>query len=138
MARSSEGMVVFCAWGVIEQFQSAVVTEAIACVEGLKVAMNLDLGNLIFETYCNSLIKIFDPGSVDRSPASFMAKYFHRLKHEHIAVKFLYVNRLANGVAHNLAQWGRREWSDGVLFDQVPTCMLELVEHDCNKSVMSE
>jgi hypothetical protein len=55
------------------------MAEAVACLEGLKLAIDLIYGNLLFET---DLLKIFDPGSEARSPASLIAKEFFFLKPE--------------------------------------------------------
>jgi hypothetical protein len=110
------------------------MAEAIACLEGLKLAINLTYGDLPFDTDCNSLLKIFDPGSADRSPASIIAKEFHLLKPEDRSIKLVHVSRKVNGVAHNLAQMGRSELCGGVLLDHVPACMSELVVQDCKNS----
>jgi ribonuclease HI len=77
VARANDGSVLFSAWDIIPQCQSAEMAEAIACLESLKVAVKCTLGNLLFETDCNSLLKIFDPGVQDRSASSFIAKEFH-------------------------------------------------------------
>jgi hypothetical protein len=58
------------------------MAEAVACLEGLKLAIDLTHGNLLFETDCSLLLKIFDPGSEARSPASLIAKKFFSLKPE--------------------------------------------------------
>jgi hypothetical protein len=46
----------------------------------------------------------------------------------------VYVSRKVNGVAHNLARLGRREWCGGVVQANIPACVSELVLHDCKNS----
>ena len=134
IARTHDGAVVFSAWGIINHCQSAAMAEAVACLESLKIAVNLTDGNLLLETDCSSLLKIFDPGSLDRSPTSLIAKEFHMLKPHDRIVNLAHFSRQGNGVAHNLAQHGRRVLCSSILPYSVPECVSELVLQDCKNS----
>ena len=134
IARNQDGSVAFSAWGIINHCQSAVMGEAVACLESLKIAINLTDRNLLFKTDCSSLLKIFEPGSVDRTSTSFIAKEFHMVKPVYRIVNLVHISRQVNGVAHNLAQHGRRVLCDGVLQYNVPACVSELVLQDCKNS----
>jgi ribonuclease HI len=107
IARMDDGSVVYSAWGAVNRCQSAEMAEAIACLEGLKLAIDLTHGNLLFETDCSSLLKIFDPASEDRSPVSLIAKEFHALKPEDRTIKIVHVNTKVNGrLPIILLNWG--------------------------------
>jgi hypothetical protein len=77
-------------------------------------------------TDCNSLLKVFDPGTRERSPASLIAKEFHWRKPEDRRVQLVYASRKVTGVAHNLAQHGRRELCHGVMQNNVPACVARM------------
>jgi hypothetical protein len=135
VARKHDGSVVFSAWDVIPHCISAEMCEAIACLESLKVAAKFTTENLVFETNCSSLIKIFDPGATDRSAVTIIANDFNDLRPEGRITKLVHVSRKANVVAHSLAQLGHRELCCGVTQGQVPSCVMEFVVQDCKNQL---
>jgi hypothetical protein len=55
------------------------MAKAIACYEGLKLSLTIFCNNVVIETDCLGLLKIFDPGGEDRSPSRIIGKDFHGL-----------------------------------------------------------
>jgi hypothetical protein len=55
------------AWDMITHCQTAAMGEAIACLEGLKMALVNSNANIIVETDCASILKAFKDGRYDRS-----------------------------------------------------------------------
>jgi hypothetical protein len=123
-ARAEIMLVMLCsAWDTILHCLSAEMGEAVACLESVKLATSLTTGGILLQTDCYSLLKVFDPSTIDRSPVSLIAKEFHRVKPEGRKIQLVYVSRKVNGVAHKLAQHRRRELCRGVMQSYAPTCV---------------
>jgi hypothetical protein len=65
--RDHNGNIIYSAWAVIEHCQTAAMGEAIACMEGLKLALACSNTDIIIETDCASILESFKEGSYDRS-----------------------------------------------------------------------
>jgi hypothetical protein len=121
----------FSAWDLIHQDSSAECCEALACLEGLKLAIQHSHGNILIETDCLSLLKTFDPGGEDRSEASVVGREFNLLIPDGRKVTMTHVKREANSLAHALAKFSSMRQCMGVLYGLVPTCASEFCERDC-------
>jgi hypothetical protein len=89
----------------------------------LSLQTSLTTGGILLQTDCYSLLKVFDPGTIDKSPVSLIAKEFHMVKPEGRRIQLVYASRKVNGVARKLAQHGRRELCRGVMQSYAPTCV---------------
>jgi ribonuclease HI len=136
VVRDNFGKIICSAWGLIPHCQSAYVAEAIACLNGLQVALNNSEADMIIESDSSLTIEAFREGSMDRSEISIIAKEFRRKKPPDRQVKILKINRNCNKVAHELCQFSRRELSSGVLLSAVPTCVSRAACNDCNPDIM--
>jgi ribonuclease HI len=74
--RDHNGQTIVSAWDYIPHCNSAAVGEAIACLEGLKLALANSSPNLIIETDCNAVLEAFKCDSNDRSEICIIAKEF--------------------------------------------------------------
>jgi ribonuclease HI len=131
VARNCKGDIIFSAWDLIHQASSAECCEALACLEGLKLAIQHSHGNILIETDCLSLLKTFDPGGEDRSEASVVGREFNLLIPDGRKVTMTHVKREANSLAHALAKFSSMRQCMGVLYGLVPTCASEFCERDC-------
>ena len=52
-------------------------------------------------------------------------------------IKIAKVNRLANGVAHEIAKFSFISRSDGILLNSVPPCVANLVMNDYNNLLIN-
>jgi ribonuclease HI len=111
--------------------------EAIACLEGLKMAIENSTANVVIETDCAAIIDSFKETSCNRSEVGMIAKEFSLLKPPDRQVTISKVMRSCNKVAHNLCQLSRSVLCGGVLQGAVPTCALEAALEDCNNYVVS-
>jgi hypothetical protein len=136
VVRDNQGKTIASAWGKIEYCQSAQMGEAISCYEGLKLALSVSCKNVMVETDCVSLLKVFDPGGGDRSPSSIIGQDFHRLIPMGTVIKLKYTNRKANRLAHEIARFACKELCSGVMLGQVPACVSELARQECMNNVM--
>ena len=130
-------MVLVLAWDTINHCQSAEIGEAIACLEGLKLANANSNANLIIETDCAAVIDAFRETSCNRSEVHLIAKEFSLLKHSDRQVNITKVARSCNMVAHNLCQLSRSVLCGGVLQGAVPTCASKSALNDCNNYIVS-
>ena len=133
--RDHNGNVLLSAWDVITHCQSAVFGEAIACLEGLKLAL-ANYNFIITETDCASILDSFKVDSLDRSEVCLIAKEFNLLKPPDRQIIISKVNRRWNKVAHGLCQLSRSVLCSGVLQGAVPTCVSKAALDDCNSNTV--
>jgi ribonuclease HI len=134
--RDSNGTILFSAWNTLSHCQSASEGEAIAYLEGLKLAIAYSDSNIIIETDCAYILDSFKEGSPDRSKVCLIAKEFNYMKPPDRQVIISKVNRLCNKVAHGLCQLSRSELCSGVLQGAVPTCVSKAALDDCNQNLI--
>jgi hypothetical protein len=132
--RDHNGQTIVSAWDYIPHCNSAAVGEAIACLEGLKLALANSSPNLIIETDCNAVLEVFKCDSNDRSEICIIAKEFKLKKSPDRQVILPKISRVCNVVAHELCQFGRKELCGGVLQSSVPTCVSRAALIDCNQN----
>jgi hypothetical protein len=124
-------VVILSAWGVIPYCKSADIAEAIACLEGLKASMYYVAGPLIMECDNAMVVQELKDKRSSKSAISGIIGDIKNLMSFFIDQNVCKINRSANCVAHNLASFGRREGSKGVLKNAVPPCVAESVQVDC-------
>lgn len=71
IARDHKGVVLFTAWRVIFRCTDALEVEALACVEGFRLASQWAQGSIILETDCVQMVKALQ-GLEDRPEISFI------------------------------------------------------------------
>jgi ribonuclease HI len=71
VVRDSEGQVILTAWRVIFRCQDAVEAEALACLEGLRLAAQWVQGSIILESDCARVIQAMQQKE-DRSALRFI------------------------------------------------------------------
>jgi hypothetical protein len=130
--RDHLGQIKITAWGIIKNCNSAEMAEALACLEGVKQAINRIETGLIIESDCASVITKVSSWEKDRSQTSSVITDIHRLLTLLPAYKVQKISRNQNNLAHDLASCSRVSNSDGVLLGSVPPCVLERAGDDCN------
>lgn len=129
--RNDAGNVIISAWGVIPRCLSAEVAEAIAVKEGLRLIIPMESTPVVIESNNSLVVSELNYLSDSRSQVCFIvseAKDMLKMLQDY---KIQKVNRAANKVAHELASFGRSEWSDGVLVGSAPPCALVAAQKDC-------
>ena len=104
-------LVLASAWDRIKHCKSALLGEAIACLEGINLSLAKSDLNLLIETDHASLLEVFKDDSMDRTEVSLIAKEFRLNKPPDQQVVLSKISRICNSVAHNLCQFDRRELS---------------------------
>lgn len=101
---------------------SAVEAEAIACAEGVDLAVRLAPGSIILETDCARMVKALQ-GKEERSGISFIVSQAKEQAQLLVNWRVAQVKRECNSVAHELAQLARRvNVSSEVRLGEVPAC----------------
>jgi hypothetical protein len=111
--------------------------EAIACLQGLKIAIANSNSNLIIEIDCAAIVDCFKQTSWNRSEVCLIVKEFNLLKPPDRQVIISKIQRSCNKVAHNLCQLSRSVLCGGVLQGTLPTCALKAALEDCNQHNVS-
>ena len=72
-----------------------------------------------------------------RSASMFLVKEICDLAQGMPSIRFHHVKREQNVVAHELAQLAKQLFHSAVWRNRVPTCVEQLVAHDCNPVLLS-
>jgi hypothetical protein len=118
---------VFKAWDIIPHCQPVEMGEALGCLESLKLATSLTNGDILLETDCSSLLKVFFILVLWIGPRLASLQ-----KNDPISL----CCRKVNGVAHNLSQHGRRELCRGVMENNAPSCVSGIFLQECKNSLL--
>jgi hypothetical protein len=68
--RDNKGRILVLAWDTIDHCQSAEMGEAIACLQGLKIAIANSNSNMIIKIECAAVVDCFKQTSCNRSEVS--------------------------------------------------------------------
>lgn len=109
--------------------QSAVEAEVRTCVEGIRLAA--EWASVIFEMDCAQINRALRSRE-DRSQVSFVVQEANDLKQLLANLEIVLVKRECNMIANDLAQLARRTCHSAVWLGCAPTCVIGLVEQDCN------
>jgi ribonuclease HI len=132
IARDSSGGVLFTAWRTIHRCADAAEAEAIACAEGLALAVRYSPGSIILESDCARLVKTLQEKE-DRSEIGFIVADAKKQAQLLADWRVAQVKREGNSVAHELAQLARRvNVNTEVPLGAAPACVLPLIASDCN------
>ncbi|XP_072148502.1 uncharacterized protein [Setaria viridis] len=129
--RNSNGKVLLSAWRVIFAAVSAEEVEALACKEGVALAVEWASEPVILESDCAAVIQYIKEASKVRPPCLFTILEAKRLAESLRGFVLSHVRREQNVVAHELAQVAKRLNHTAVWCHRSPTCIEHLVAHDC-------
>ena len=108
-----------------------------ACREGLALAAEWTPLPTILESDCISAIQLLSKPGEQRSPSMFLVKEICDLARGMPSIHFHHVKGEQNVVAHELAQLAKRLFQSAVWHNRAPTCVEQLVAHDCNPVLLS-
>lgn len=116
--RNSTGDVIFAVYGFVEQCQSALEAEILACKEGIRLALQWTLLPIIIESDCAEAIQLILSEGKLRSAHTFLVREIQGMVKGAREMKLKKVNRNCNRISHVLANKGRCEsltdfWPDG-------------------------
>ena len=96
--RDHNGLVIASAWDRIKHCKSALLGEAIACLEGINLSLAKSDLNLLIETDHASLLEVFKDDSMDRTEVSLIAKEFRLKKPPDQRVILSKISRICNSL----------------------------------------
>ncbi|PNT64330.1 hypothetical protein BRADI_4g27666v3 [Brachypodium distachyon] len=103
-AINSEKTIVVSAWNSIGSCPNAEMAEAVACLEGLKLALDVGSLPLILESDCLSVISQLKGDPQTLSSLRLIIQDIHRLTTFDPGIRYQYTSQANNGVAHELAK----------------------------------
>ena len=96
-------MAIICAWKAIFDGMNAKEVEALACLEGVRLAAEWSRSKAIIESNCSTVVLAVCRPGVDKSQLAFIV---NDIKYESsllAGVRFQFVRREQNEIAHELA-----------------------------------
>jgi ribonuclease HI len=129
--RDHLGQVVECEWKFISWCASAEEAEVLACLQGLKSLIRLQAPYGILESDCLRTVKTLQCKVKDTSSCWSLYAEGQELLNLYQSISICKVDRASNGLAHGLAQLGKKGDS-GSARGSVPPPLAGLAEKDCN------
>ncbi|CAO2163808.1 unnamed protein product [Urochloa humidicola] len=129
--RNSEGSPELTAWRLLKHCRDAEEAEALACLEGLGLAMRWPDHSLTLETDCASVISKVTSKSPDRSVLGAIIEDIKQAARGFRCICFRGISREQNKVAHELAHLAIRRKENDVLVGGAPACVDPLICNDC-------
>lgn len=117
IARNCEGKVIFTAWRPLSRCASALEAEALACVEGFRLASQWAQGPITLESDCSQMVKALKADE-DRSEICFMLAEARELAQLLDRWEVIKVRRESNSIAHELAHLARGNCHTAVWLSQ--------------------
>jgi ribonuclease HI len=127
-----QGTVLLSGWKVIFNVVSAEEVEALACLEGIRLAANWERKRAVLELDCEIVIKSLNKYHNGRSSLCFIFSDILDFASLLPDLKFQAVRRERNQVAHELAQLVKCTTHTAVWRAQVPCCVEHLITHVCS------
>ncbi|OEL23485.1 hypothetical protein BAE44_0015498 [Dichanthelium oligosanthes] len=106
--------------------------EAIACVEGIRLATQWCRQPVIIESDCARVVAALQSKSMDKSTLSFVVTEGKELSQLLSKWRMSQVKREGNQVANELALLARRTVHSAVWLGNSPACVSYLLQNDCN------
>ena len=113
---------------------NALMVEAWACRDGIRLASTCGVTKLCLETDCLELVRLWELKETQRSVLTPVLKEMHELSLQFSDFELRHISRVCNRVAHELAKQmsgdpGTVEW-----YSNAPPSIQHLLESDCNSS----
>jgi ribonuclease HI len=131
ISRDHQGRVMGTEWKFIPWCTFAEEAEVLACLEGLKHAINLQGAAVTVETDCARVVNVISEANKDNSPSWCVYLECKELLKIYRHIRVAKVDRLCNKVAHGLAQLGKKGES-GLLQSSTLVSLASLVSEECN------
>ena len=101
---------------------SALEAEALACVEGIRLASQWCQGLIILESDCDRVVQALTSKSLDRSEIGFVIAEGKELSQLVVELKIVKIKRDCNKLANELAALARRNTHSVVWLGHAPVC----------------
>ena len=119
------------AWKHIVRAEDAEEVEALACVEGMKLAQEWCPARAIVAIDCASVVALLQQHEDQRSRLKFIVDEAKAAGDELPEWTVIHTKRESNRVAHELAQLAKRTRHSAVWRFAAPTCVEQYIAQDC-------
>jgi ribonuclease HI len=130
--RRSDGTIVFAACRSLRFCLSALDSEISACMEGVKLALDLSQESILVETDCLELVSMVRSTNADRSCFGHLVEDLRHLFSLERIVSITKISRDQNYASHELARFAMLEDRTGVWLGSAPDPLLGRIHEDCN------
>jgi ribonuclease HI len=137
VARNHQGDVVFLGWSCDSFCGSAEEAECLAALSGIRKGHLSSLGPIVLESDCLYVVQALTDSDLNRSRNRYIIEKTKRILSLFQQFQVSKCHRRANGVAHELRQFGRKEFYSGFLSKGVPACASAALKHDCKHDPLS-
>ncbi|KAA3454812.1 reverse transcriptase [Gossypium australe] len=120
VARNSEGKVLVSGTSLHEMVDSAFAAEAIACREAVQMGINMQKEEIWVEGDSLTVIKKCKNPGADRSQIGAYIKDIHQMQAVFKSIRFYFIPRTANNLAHTLATEALKRKEECYLIGGVP------------------
>ena len=115
---------------------NALVMEAQALREGVQMAVDIGKMEVIIESDCQVLVKLWDSRKTDRSEVASILKEVEEMSRVFSSFRFLFVPREANVAAHLCAKSATAARPRCAWINTVPSFLASCLQHDCNSAMI--
>ena len=119
------------AWKYINRAGDAEEVEALACAEGLKLALDWCPTRVVLATDCVTLVPLLQKQGGSRSRLKFIVDEAKLAGEGLLEWIVIHTKRESNWVAHELAQLAKRTRHSAVWRFAAPACVEQYIAQDC-------
>jgi ribonuclease HI len=134
--RRSDGSIVFTACRSLRLCSSALEAEISACIEGVRLALELNQDGILVETDSLEMVRMVTSTDADKSCLAHLVEDLRLLLSSQYIVSITKIPRLHNTASHELASFGTREDRNDVWLGSAPEPLLGRILRDCNNTII--
>ncbi|TVU23717.1 hypothetical protein EJB05_26096, partial [Eragrostis curvula] len=122
-----DGMALLTAWRLLFHCRDAEEEEALACLDGVRLATRWHEAAYVMEADCLTVVEKINMNVPDRSIISHIISDIRSEMLQFRGFSVCKIGREQHKVAHKLAQWAIKSSSSRVSFVRYPECMSSLI-----------
>jgi hypothetical protein len=130
--RRSDGTIVLAACRELRLCSSAFEAELLACLEGVQLALNYSVEQVLVESDCLELVKVANEQLRCGSSCGHLVEDLRLRLSDVRFLSFIKIPRTCNAIGHELAKIGMVESRTQVWLGSVPESLKDQTEKDCN------
>ena len=135
MLRTFDGSFLAASARWLPSTSSVLVTEAEACRDGLRLALNMEIRDMIMETDSLQLVSLWNSRRQQLLEIAVILQDIEEMVQSLTSFYFAHVKRSANNVAHLCAKQASQSRPSLLWQDHPPSFLLSSLHSDCNPSV---
>jgi ribonuclease HI len=135
IARRFDGSTIFSACRSVRPCSSALEAELLACLDGIRFAMDMGLQHVTVETDCQELVTLATSKDRDGSSLGHLVEDLRELLSADAVVGIVKIPRVCNSSSHELARFGMLNHRTQFWLGDGPDDLRDVILRDCNNSI---